>query len=388
MTPIIPGEILTIDHLVEFRKAIQKSYIKREGWKFKQSEVYDVEFTYDEIFDFSKLTIGMSLFNRPVYFESCIQYISKHFPGAKLIVADSSNEKNKKLHWKAIQTYCNKFSNLDIQHKLFPENALSLEPIEFIVENAKTPYFLKWDDDDFYNPIAINSGIQTMDNDDVIVSVNGPSINIFRNSPDPESDILVGGHFTPDFNQTRIHDRLVILAVATAMTWYNLTRVNVYKNSMNNIMYLKSTKMDQLVDIAFSLNIAMHGNSHMTDDLFMIRRTGQSRISTNKNHQKRDLIYKLFDESEYAYFLKFRSKMLQTLTQKFSKITAEFAEHIIDDVCKAILLGSDSRSLIFRSLNRDLLVQASNVDSWVDACRRQPHAINFLLSTISKISKT
>jgi glycosyltransferase domain-containing protein len=335
--------------------------------------------------DFPNFTIGITAFNRPHYLTRCLDYILDYFPGSTVIVADSSTDENKALHKAKIDSLANNDRGVRLHVEPFAEDAPQLETVLYLAERAETEFFVKWDDDDFYNPSAVREALGMMDADRSVVTMAGPSINMAV--PDAER-IIVTGHAVVPSRDRDIIQRLTFLALTATQCWNNLFRTRVFRDGVASIMYLRSTELDQLWDQAMSIEVALRGNWDRTSQLLMARRSGQGRITENLNFRGRALIYKLIDPEKSEDYVKFHENIRKSLTRTFGTGREQFVQVALEEVCKSVFMASCINEPLFRTVYRDFISTHPENESWRDIIARDKSAQTFVSTAMAIVDET
>lgn len=371
--------------LVRYRSELRNLVGKRKAVKLLRPELQGAKKMVDPSFEFPDLTIGITAFNRPVYLASCLDYIVEYFPGATVIIADASNSENKALHQAKIAELAANSRNVVFRFKAFDEDAPHLAPVLYLGEETRTAFFVKWDDDDFYNPVAIREAISTMENDESVVSMTGPSVNLTTVGSDK---IFVTGHATTSINDWNITERLIFLGLTATQCWNNLFRTEAFRQSVESIMYLQFTDLDQLWDHALTVEIALLGRSEKTQTLFMARRAGGNRVSENKIFRGRDLLYKLIDPDRSGDYALFRQKVGESLRRTFGPGNENAARDALDEVCKSLIMASCGNELLYRNVSRDFLTMHSENEAWFQIAQKNSQALAFIYTAVSVVDET
>jgi hypothetical protein len=192
--------------LVRFRKKIQEdNQIHRARTTRETARAYDaMPPTAD---DFSDLTIGVTAFNRPRYLVPLLGYIADYFPGATIIIGDASDAVNKERHKAKIGEMRTTNPGLAIIYDEHEPDTPWLDVILRISNAITTEYFVKWDDDDFYNPAAIREAIGFMESDPSISCMTGPSVNL---AVDEDDRLTITGHVAMTFEDEELVSELVV----------------------------------------------------------------------------------------------------------------------------------------------------------------------------------
>lgn len=371
--------------LVRYRSELRNLVGKRKAVELLRHKLRGTKKMDDPGFEFPDLTIGITAFNRPIYLESCLHYIVEYFPGATVIIADASSSENKAFHQATIAKLSANCRNVVFRFKAFDEDAPHLEPVLYIAEETKTEFFVKWDDDDFYNPLALREAISTMGNDESIVSMTGPSVNLTTEGSDK---IIVTGHATTSIKDWNIIERLIFLGLTATQCWNNLFRTEAFRQSVESIMYLKRTDLDQLWDHALTVEIALRGRSEKTETLFMARRAGGNRTSENKMFRGRDLLYKLIDPNRSGDYTLFRQKVGESLRRTFGPGNEDTAREALDEVCKSLIMASCGNELLYRNVSRDFLTTHTENEAWFQIAQKNSQALAFINTAVSVVDET
>jgi|GEM_PF-4799617 len=375
---------LGYDTLEPLRKDVQRYIGEAAGGRIDREKLKTVTAMAPSGATFSDLTIGITAFNRPVYFESCLGFIARYFPGANVIVADASTGQNKALHRESVSKLSAAESPVSISFQEFDAEEPQLNVVQYLVDETVTEFFLKWDDDDFYNPVAVAEAIETLRNKPDHVAMTGPSVNIGM-AQGNEKYFGIYGHTTVALQEKETVKRLIFAVLAATPFWYCLFRTKTFQSSIRNLMFLRSTELDQLWDAALAVEVALHGLCGKTDALFMIRRAGLGRVTANQSFYGREMIYKLIDEERSKDYFVFRATFRKRLSRA---LPAEQADRITDEVCKAIFAIAFSSLPLYRSIYRDHLVAHPENNGWQDMVQSDRGAQEFLMTAVAEIDRT
>ncbi|UYP48041.1 hypothetical protein NEF87_004326 [Candidatus Lokiarchaeum ossiferum] len=129
------------------------------------------------------LTIIIPTYNRPLYLERCLGYFNFTKCKYKIIVADSSCEKNKELN----EIIIAKFPDINIcYNNSFTLDTMLFRKIKTIIDQIETEYCVICADDDFIIPNKIKNSLNFLNSNPSFTAVAGYSIvfinerNIFK----------------------------------------------------------------------------------------------------------------------------------------------------------------------------------------------------------------
>ncbi len=122
----------------------------------------------------STVSLIIPTYNRPTYLKRCLSFYNSQKVKFKIIIADSSFEKFKKINESVIES----FSNLDITYvNDFPSDLIISYKISRTMDIVKRKYTVICADDDFIFPDSVKKSVEFLNSNQSFTAVAGYSIN-------------------------------------------------------------------------------------------------------------------------------------------------------------------------------------------------------------------
>lgn len=370
-------------NLKRLRLELNRLMTPNPHFSFEHSTLDGVAVSFKNDHTFEDLTIGVPSFNRPYYLRPCIDFMAKQFKGATIVISDASKPEAREQNRRAVADTLKKYPDAKITYNEYPEDIHQIDFLKETVAQVRTEYFLKWDDDDFYNPHGVREAIDYMKVNPGTVSMTGPSVNMTTH----EKRTTLSAHMTLPVNNSSAAENLTFVTLGLVMSWYNIFRTQVFRESLNDIMYLRASSIDQLWDLSFSLAIALRGQTQFIKQVFVARRHRGQRVSFNTYTYGRALLYKLIDEEKSADYFLFRREFREAVIRhrvfdKADKAYDQKLTMLVDDVCRRMFLTSAEDDVIQRSVYRDFFLGHYLTNRWVERLQKHDADKSFITAAL------
>lgn len=268
---------------------------------------------------FDKITIVIPTFNRCSYLFRLLDYYRLYAPGIRIVIGDSSLDKNKEINRRTILS----LSDSNILHFNYPSDIIGLLKVQDLLNQVNTKYCVFCGDDDFIIPNGINQSVNFLEDNPDFTVAPGHYISF-------ETEVGKGRFcwkpcyaYESNISPDAASRLLSHFANYTATTSYAVNRTDFLNMIFKEA--IKFTSDDRFGELLPSMLALIYGKMKHLNVLYAVREFwsgADSRASKNMPDFVRE---GTFDE-KYA---KFR-ECLATHLSRQSQLNIEEAEKTVD----------------------------------------------------------
>jgi len=271
-----------------------------------------------------RITIIIPTYNRPNYLKRILNFYDKYSNNFKIIIADSSSNKNKKLNNNIISS----FSDINILYLEYPED---IKPFYYAkiadaLNYVKTKYCVNCADDDFITPNSINKSIDFLENNLDYTCAHGNYISFFIKYDKRGNGKFFWIPLYRLFNSvifTNPEDRLLYQFSNYMQTIYSVHRTNFLKMIFKET--IKYTDNDRFGELLPSMLDLIYGKMKKLDVLYSSRES----IINSAGATSKNLSEFIKDKTYKKKYNKFKNCLVKHL-MKNSQMSSDEAKELID----------------------------------------------------------